>query len=277
MEGRLTRSPGVKRIEVITNLFSINYAPKSRVFLYDIQFSPDPERPGLMRKLFDIASQSEQLRGVYFAYDGGKVAFTHTNFGPLRVVVRLPTRGRAGQFDRGVEVAFNGPVREMSLEQIERPQMQALDIVFGQSVDPKLRKIGRSYFNEEDLAADRGNDMIQIWEGFFQALRVSERGLLLNLDLSLLGVFRERNIIDHLEDALKSRDLSRIPPERLLRALRGLKLHVKHLDRRSKPLVVTSIHNESAAEMLISVPDLGSISVERYFFVKYKLQLRRGV
>jgi hypothetical protein len=40
----------------------------------------------------------------------------------------------------------------------------------------RLTKIGRSYFNPEDLALRQADerDIVQIWEGFFQGVRVTQ-------------------------------------------------------------------------------------------------------
>jgi hypothetical protein len=39
-----------KRINLVTNLFTINFAPKSRIFQYDVQFVPDSGKRMLNRK-----------------------------------------------------------------------------------------------------------------------------------------------------------------------------------------------------------------------------------
>lgn len=51
-----------------------------------------------------------------------------------------------------------------------------------------------------------------------------QAGLVLNLDLSVLGVLRANNLTDYLMDVLHARDLSTVRPELIIRALRGLKV-----------------------------------------------------
>ena len=82
-------------------------------------------------RLFDMAACDEQLRGVSFAYDGMHTAFTHANIGTI--VIRVKQLPRLPP----MELMLNGPVKELSLDEIQHEHIQALDIVLASSMDPR--------------------------------------------------------------------------------------------------------------------------------------------
>ncbi len=90
----------------------------------------------ILCRIFDAASESSQLRGIGFAYDGMHSAFTHTNIGSLTIHVRLPGK-RPGQEEERFELQLNGPVKELSLDSLERESLQAVDIVMGSVMDKR--------------------------------------------------------------------------------------------------------------------------------------------
>ena len=54
-----------------------------------------------------------------------------------------------------------------------------LGISYFLSISPlfsRVQRIGKSYFNEEDLRRDsnKKRDLVQVWEGFFQTIRIAQ-------------------------------------------------------------------------------------------------------
>ncbi|KAJ3106240.1 eukaryotic translation initiation factor 2C, 3 [Phlyctochytrium bullatum] len=229
------RRPGkgenaLKRMELYTNYYKLQFPTTQSVFHYDVTISPDPppakETPGAggappakNRLIFDILKETPgmqaQLRDV--VYDGRKNIYSLHKLTAVERLVTLDDGGRSQDFkvrirptEIGFEIKMSGlqsfldgvaaeQANPFETEQL-RDQLHVLDVVFKTTaltcdLYPVIRSTGGVFF---DKTPQRNVDLggLNAHTGWKQSIRPTYRQLFLNMDTAVTTFYPEGSLID---------------------------------------------------------------------------------
>ncbi|KAH7434407.1 hypothetical protein KP509_06G016100 [Ceratopteris richardii] len=114
---------------------------------------------------------------------------------------------------------------------VPQDQLQALDVALRQSLVWKYTPVGRSFFTRSlgSVTLDGG---LTAWNGFFQSLRPTSQGLVLNVDLVTTAFYEPIEVVDFLGKKIRSFDprykLTDAQRNMVKKALSRLKVEVTH-------------------------------------------------
>ncbi|KAK1272836.1 Protein argonaute 2 [Acorus gramineus] len=208
------------------------------------------------------------------AYDGDKNIFSK---------VPLPTgtfRVTTSCQEYAVTVTLKA---ELSLNAIASPNvsrnvLHALDVILREKPSANLLVAGRGFY-----WADLGQDLrrgVRALDGFIQGLRVTEQGLVVYVDYSVMAFRKKMPVIEVLQDTLRM-DLRENYALNMQQrafidgALRGLRVTVTHRQSAQRYIVRgLTTHDSDNAKFTVDGPDGGSFSVREFFHRKYGLEIR---
>ncbi|KAK4775311.1 hypothetical protein SAY86_010246 [Trapa natans] len=283
---------------VKANHFIVEVADKD-FFQYNVNIAPEVASKGVCRA---IISELVRLYGESHlgkrtpAYDGRKSLYTA---GPLPfkskefVVLLSEKDGGASSSKRGdrefkVTLKYASQLDMYHLRQFlqgvqsdNNPQdiIQVLDTVLRHMPSSNYTVVGRSFFHpslciSDDPRSGRGDlsDGLEYWRGYYQSLRPTQLGLSLNIDLSARAFFDPILVTEFVQKHFyrdMSRPLSDQDRIKVKKALRGVKVHLVHLQH-SRSYKITGISNRPASQTMFTLDDKKTtISVAQYFHEKY--------
>ncbi|KAK1316678.1 Protein argonaute 2 [Acorus calamus] len=271
----------IRTIKLLVNHFRVrldNAAADAVIFHYEMAITPDKKAQvsksdslSVKRQIF--ATDPTRFPSQSTAYDGDKNIFS---------TVPLPT----GTFRVRTRRDYVVTVRlqaELSLSAIASPHvprnvLHALDVILREKPSANLLVAGRGFY-----WADLGQDLrrgIQALDGFIQGLRVTEQGLVVYVDYSVMAFRKKMPVIEVLQDTLQMRlreNYALNMQQRALieGALRGLRVTVNHRKSAQKYVVQDlTTHDSDSTKFTIDGPNGGSFSVREYFRSKYGQEIR---
>lgn len=250
------------------------------------------------RSVFNLVCR-QHLRhmGCVLAYDGRSIAYApkeiNRDYLGTRYSVKVTREGepaserdikenKAEEVKMYVEHAkylhyqdvFSGEVRTNAVAEY----LAALDVVIATTPLGKFVQIGRSFYSPEgSLPLGRGIPLASAWRGFYQSARLSQSGLVVNLDESFTAFWNKggRSLIELVQDANGGEPLSTNDH----RGLRDVSIKLKALKVRAIHTRITyKVHgfsNRGANAITFdSQTEKRRISISDYFHSAYGIRLR---
>ncbi|KAL7194293.1 hypothetical protein ACSBR1_034665 [Camellia fascicularis] len=266
----------VRSTRLFANHFPVRFNPESTIMHYNVDIKPNTT-PGsraakrpipksdlrlIREKLFsdDPTRFPEQMS----AYDGEKNIFS---------AVPLPEGNSVVVLSGGEDVAsrsytftiqlvnklklskLNDYLRGM-LSYIPRDILQGMDLVMKENPCQHRISVGRSFYSKEFRPRDDLGYGIAAYRGFQQSLKPTSQGLALCLDYSVLAFRKRLPVIDFLVENVEGfrvNDLTRSKRD-VMRALKGLKVHVTHRVTKQK-YIVAGLTNQNARDITFTLED----------------------
>lgn len=158
--------------------------------------------------------------------------------------------------------------------------LAALDVVLGTTSVGRYVQIGRSFYSSDRCSPlGRRNVTASAWRGFYQSVRLSQMGLVVNLDESFTAFWNKggRPFMELIREANDRRDLS-CGDNRGLRdvaqRLKTLKVRANHTGITYK---VHGFSNKGADRITFESETHGRrVSITEYFASTYNIRLRHG-
>ncbi|KAK1304677.1 Protein argonaute 2 [Acorus calamus] len=278
-------------INLLVNHFRVrlnnNNNADAVIYHYEIAFAIAPDKKAargkavvlsksvslsVMRQLF--MTDPPRFPAQSTAYDGDKNIFSVVPL--LPGTFRVTTSGQ----DYAVTVTLQA---ELSLKAIASPNvprnvLHALDVILRERPSANLLVAGRGFY-----WADLGQDLrrgVQALDGFIQGLRVTEQGLVVYVDYSVMAFRKKMPVIEVLQDTLRmdlreNYTLNKQQRALIEGALRGLRVTVTHRQSAQRYIVRgLTTEDSDSAEFTVDGPDGGSFSVREFFRRKYGLEIR---
>eukprot|EP00850_Spirogloea_muscicola_P007880 SM000041S15439 [mRNA] locus=s41:105499:111602:+ [translate_table: standard] len=261
------------------------------IYHYDVAITPSVTSKGVNRAILEeLAKQAGalELGNRHLAYDASKSLFTagQLPFTQKTFTVNLPDKdgsreGRLRTFNVAIKM-----VNTVGLEplwqflqgrELEIPQeiFQAYDIAFRASSAKSYIPVGRSFFSDSLGQTDLTGGL-RCYQGFFQSLRPTQQGLVLNIDSSATAFFEPLPVVQFIEKLLNMRGPLRGLQDRervkVRKALLRLQITVTHRETPRK-YRVTGVTREPAQDLQFEA-DGENVSLIAYFQQKYNYKIR---
>ncbi|KAI0564492.1 Protein argonaute 3 [Gracilaria domingensis] len=169
---------------------------------------------------------------------------------------------------------FSGSVETTATSEF----IACLDVVLAQAAAVGHVQVGRSFYNSDNATPlGRRNVTSSAWTGFYQSVRMSHLGLLVNMDESFTAFWNKgrKPLASLLSDANDRRELS-CRDGRALRdvaqRLKGLKVKAMHTG------IVYRVYgfSDRGADRITFDSDGRRVSITQYFADQYGIRLKRG-
>lgn len=155
----------------------------------------------------------------------------------------------------------------------------ALDVVLSATPLRKYVQVGRSFYSPDGMIGlGRGRGTASAWRGFYQSARLSQLGLVLNVDESFTAFWNRggRPLMDLIRDANDGREIS-CHDNRALKEMtqkfKALRVRASHTKISYK---VHGFSNRGADRITFeSTNDGRRVSIKDYFFSAYGITLSR--
>ncbi|THF99528.1 hypothetical protein TEA_002980 [Camellia sinensis var. sinensis] len=266
----------VRSTRLFANHFPVRFNPESTIMHYNVDIKPNTT-PGsraakrpipksdlrlIREKLFsdDPTRFPEQMS----AYDGEKNIFS---------AMPLPEGNSVVVLSGGEDVAsrsytftiqlvnklklskLNDYLRGM-LSYIPRDILQGMDLVMKENPCQHRISVGRSFYSKEFRPRDDLGYGIAAYRGFQQSLKPTSQGLALCLDYSVLAFRKRLPVIDFLVENVEGFRVNDMKRSRrdVMRALKGLKVHVTHRVTKQK-YIVAGLTNQNARDITFTLED----------------------
>ncbi|CAN8067705.1 unnamed protein product [Agarophyton chilense] len=153
-----------------------------------------------------------------------------------------------------------------------------LDVTLAQVAAAGHVQVGRSFYNSDGaVKLGRRNITTSAWTGFYQSVRLSQLGLLVNIDESCTAFWNQgrKPLIDLIRDATDGRELQ-CRDGRGLREI-GQKLKLLKV-KASHTGIVYRVHgfSDRGADRITFESDGRKVSISQYFVETYNMRVRRG-
>ncbi|KAI0558492.1 Protein argonaute 3 [Gracilaria domingensis] len=209
------------------------------------------ERISFNRSCFDVLLKTyAQEFGCKLAYNGRSIAYAPTEINRTALghayKIEVNSDGqRAAGSDKGteeVEIVLTH-ARYLDFCDLSSGEAQTtaaaefttcLDVVLGQAAAVGHVQVGRSFYNSDNtVPLGRRNVIKSAWTGFYQSVRLSQLGLLVNMDESATAFWNQgrKPLAQLVRDANDRRGLSCAHPrslQQVARKLKGLKVKAIH-------------------------------------------------
>ncbi|KAK0240576.1 argonaute-like protein [Armillaria nabsnona] len=212
--GALAETPDTAQVvQVYANLFKITRLPASNYYHYQVSFSPEVKifrkRQELIHKLQNVvAANVFRDRGLY---DGKYSMYlkyaidAHVSF----LVDLRENRSKAVEGERGVHritltrtsgepIQPGNLVRGNQMQNHLDPSLVAtstniLQLLIRQETDQKYTHNAHSFFSPTSSKTIGGG--LELWRGFYQSVRPTLRGMVINVDTSMTAMYASGQVI----------------------------------------------------------------------------------
>eukprot|EP00899_Mesostigma_viride_P003282 jgi/Mesvir1/12955/Mv05968-RA.1 len=307
---QVTLRPGFGKLgreyRVKTNHFPVKKLPEGYIYQYDVKFEPELKsrnfRRDLIRRLADRFRN--ELRGCVLAYDGNATLYSQQSLpmpatgmeanpnytGGAAGIVLHTTWAREGE-ERNRERSFkvtlnlsatvnmimleryrNGSERQMPYE-----VLQALNVVLAQPAHAKYVGLRTTFFHTSFGQPRDLTGGLEAWKGYYQSVRITQSGPVLNLDMSTTAMVRPLPLPDYLAQVLKMRSGQDL--ERARRLLRGLVVEstFPNAQGHRRTYKVNGLSRDPPAREMFELQEgdrKRTVSVAAYFQQTYRKQLQ---
>ena len=177
---------------------------------------------------------------------------------------------------------FADVVRGFSSTISSAEYLACLDVALAASPMTSYVQIGRSFYTDsgaEPLGRrDKGPHLASAWRGFYQSARLSEMGLVVNLDESYTAFWNRggHSLMYLVRDANMGKDLTSNDTrymKKVANSLKSLKVRAIHTG------IIYKMHgfiNKSADTYTFQTKDGKKTSITNYFHKAYNIRLRHG-
>lgn len=298
-----------KPIHIQANFFKLAVPSRLRASQYAVQLFREKREKG--RTVVADVSSTELISfnrncfkalmrrygddfGCRIAYNGRSIAYapTEINRRSLGVRLRLSVDGdgnacsssqpRAERVEFTLSHAKYLPYDDLLRGKVSTTDaaefIACLDVVLAEVAATHHVQVGRSFYSEDRATPlGRRNVTSSAWTGFYQSARLSEKGLLVNMDESFTGFWNRggQPLTKLIMDANDGQELQ-CRDSRALRfvtsKLRGLKVKAVHTG------IVYRVHgfSDRGADRITFDSDGRRISISQYFSDQYNIRLKYG-
>ncbi|KAI5072524.1 hypothetical protein GOP47_0012630 [Adiantum capillus-veneris] len=276
------------RVTVKANHFVVNLRPGITIYHYDVDINPKVSSRGVARQLQRqlLAMHETDFQGRLPVYDGSKSLYTASAL-PFdkskEFTVAFTNENREKTFKitlRHVGTLGSSALNEfLAGRKIAAPQelLQALDVAMREALmHPPYTPVSRSFFTETlgSVALEGG---LTAWNGFFQSLRPTAQGLVLNVDLATTAFYRSMPVIEFLQQKVKyfnpERRLTDAQRTMVKKALARLKVEVRHRPTPRKYRIF-GLSSGATKDLKFSLKDGEEIGIVDYFRETYNWPIR---
>ncbi|EFJ10806.1 hypothetical protein SELMODRAFT_235430 [Selaginella moellendorffii] len=261
------------------------------IFHYDVSIHPAVGSKGIARALErQLVSQyrASELNNLLPVYDGSKSLYTARRlpFEQKDFKVTLPEEEgrRAREFKVTIKFAAELDPYQMDLFLEGRGAVLQAPYEFLQALDVALREwpmksyvpSGRNFFDPSfgRLALEGG---FEAWKGFYQSVRPTMQGLVLNVDLSAAAFYEALPVLEFLKKSLPyfdpSRGLSDGDRAKAKNLLNRLKVEVTHrnIPRRYR---ISGLSLRPTKALTFTTDSGQEVKVVDYFWTTYKHKIQ---
>ena len=159
-----------------------------------------------------------------------------------------------------------------------RTAMQAIEVIMRQLPQSKHVTVGRRFYLDPGQNPPNLGEGCDIWEGYFQSLRLGQRKPYIKIGTSVSGMMKDLNIIDFICDAVGAqhpRDAMRKKMV-LQRMLCSLKVSTRHGGfRRVYKInnVARKVFGQAPSQLRFKQDEGPETNAEKYFMQKYNIRL----
>lgn len=232
------------------------------------------------------------------AYDGRSIAYSsgevHHSVLATKLEVEagpegVPTpeeirEGRAGKVYMTIEHAkslqFHDVIRGNTSSLSSTEYLTCLDLALAGAATKQYIQVGRSFFNPHGAKSlGKGGATASAWMGFYQSVRLSEMGLVLNMDQSCTAFWNYggQDLLALIRTANGNRDLYANAEPRYMRlvstAIKGVRVRAKHTGITYR---VYGMSPKSADSFSFTTQEGKSVTISQYFASQYNIRLRHG-
>ncbi|MCO5610336.1 hypothetical protein L7F22_064572 [Adiantum nelumboides] len=275
------------RAMVRVNHFVVNFRPGVTIYHYDVDINPKVSSRSIARRLQRqlLAMHETDFQERLPAYDGSKSLYTA---GPLpfeskEFTVAFTNENREKSFKitlRHVGTLGSSALNEfLAGRKIAAPQelLQALDVALREALmHPPYTPFSRSFFTETlgSVALDGG---LTAWNGFFQSLRPTAQGLVLNVDLATTAFYKSMPVVEFLQQKVRNfnpgQGLTDAQRTMVKKALARLKVEVCHRPTPRKYRIF-GLSPSPTKDLKFSVNEGEEIGIIEYFRETYNWPIR---
>ncbi|KAG0370845.1 Piwi domain-containing protein [Gamsiella multidivaricata] len=292
-------------VTVLANFFEVTKLPDITVHHYDVTVTPDVAPP-VNRKIYDQFIRtyaSKDLGGARPVYDGRKNLFSPKD-------LKFDSKTFDITLDSDIIPNSTRPIpvfkmklkkaATINLEELHRflqrkskltnnvlTGIMALDILIRHQPALLYTTIGRSFFTPDGKQPLAGP--LDVWRGFYQSARPTLNKMMINLDISATAFFQSGSLLELIIKILNLRgpdDLRRATPPvswpKVEKAIKGLRVNVKHRERAKRSFKIFKLTPKSARETKFMVETTKGdgktsqveTSIEAYFKQTYDIKLQ---
>ncbi|XP_039057840.1 protein argonaute 7-like [Hibiscus syriacus] len=301
-------------ISLLANHFLVKFDPSLKIYHYNVEISPNPSKDvARMIKEKLVETNSGLFSGARPAYDGRKNLYSPIEFesDKLEFFVSLPIPtvnsglplGETNGFERNRNQlkVFRVNIRHVSRfdgkdlssyisnecdDWIPLPQdyLHALDVVLRESPMEKCISVGRSFYSSSMAGTKEIGGGAIGCRGFFQSLRPTQQGLVLNVDSSITAFHESIGVIPYLQKRIdflgdltqwKTRSLSNEERKEVEKALRNIRIFVCHRETVQRYRVY-GLTEEATENLYFADRDGKKLKLVNYFkdHYNYYIQFR---
>jgi len=301
---RKSRGKGGRAIKIATNLFKMAFPQKEFITLehYDIAIFAISKKDA-SRGTIDVAGKLPRnlKRDIVYsfwkkcnngfkgnmAYDGGKILFTSpdkfTQDEKTAEDITVPDNGEDRSFH--VVVTHIKGLSTQSFDAFLKNQVteEPLDLITALEICLKHHLVstnrffdaGRRFFAYPNGKSVRSTDLgggVELWMGFVQAIKITERSVMLNIDRTASGFFKEQHLMDFVKDTLNTNDLSRVSSNQwmnLKKVMSGVEIYQTHRGANKRRFKIKGVSRKSAKEEKFTDDKGKEWTVASYFAKNY--------
>lgn len=248
------------------------------------------------RNVFDLFLRTEghNLRTT-IAYDGRSIAYsarqlneqclnTDVSLTVNEEGIEVPSNADSSQKREVVKVHVQSSSNTLSYADFFRrkdihrePFLAALDVALANGPSRSHVMVGRSFYSDQNAAPlGRRNVTASAWRGFYQSVRLTQNGFMVNFDESFTAFWNcgGRPLLELIRSANDNRDIScgdRRGIQNLTQRLKLLKVRTTHSGVTYK---VHGFTDRNADEITFTNSEGRVTSINQYFSQVYRVQLR---
>lgn len=278
---------------VEVNMFPVAFAPKSNnVYHYDVEVLPTVPRKLLTKLFSQLCLQNAELAKLEPVFDHRCNMYTSrplkkdfvedvTEVDDPPADKEKPRQPRKFRFT--IKLASEVDVTAIAsfvagrARDIPRKAMQALDIAMRYNSSLLYQCLGRAFFYPEAVPVPLSGGVV-MWEGHYQSLRLTQNGLMLNVDTAATTMVQAGPLHKLICERLEIRDLTQVTRShynKLRGAVRGLKVQTTHCPRlASRQYRITGLAKVSAIDDCFTTREGVETNVVQYFQTAYNYKIR---
>ena len=282
------------QVRVQTNSYAVTAQPTGDVYQYDVTIKVERDNVRVQFAL-ELFKSFEKMYGPSFGgirpvYDGRKALYTARRIPGVGKDPKLFKVDIEGETTReGAQKTIDIVLREVNVISMdvfgkgsadgEEIALQVLNTVARMSPSFDFSMVGRSFYAPKN-SQPLGNG-VNLWQGFYQSVRSSKGGLLLNLDMSATAYHETGPCVEVLAKILNKRDTREFERGLALNEFRDahkyfskLKVTMNHRGQAKKAYRILGLTEDDATRVMFQHEQFGEISVAEYFDKQYGIKLR---
>lgn len=271
---------------VRANHFLVKLKPGASICQYDVDIVPKVSSRAIARRLERqlISMYQSEFGGKLPVYDGSKglytagaLPFEHQEFS-----VVLPNEKVEKTFKISLRhvATLDGAVLNEFLQgqRASAPQehLQALDVALRESPTLAFTPVSRSFFTRE-LGSTVLEGGLTAWNGFFQSLRPTGQGLVVNVDLATTAFYESIPVIEYLGKKFRQFNprapLNDATRTFVKKALVRLRIEVLHRQTPRKYRVF-GLSPSATKDLKFTLEGGGETGIVEYFRNTYNFEIR---